>query len=835
MSSDRRLRGPETWTTIAISAALTAASIGLQYAIGAFQKAGRNRMPFDSTLTALSQRGSYVPTVIGRRRVGYIFGWAGDRTRTDDDQYFESAWHQLAVGPGYALHGIWENGKRIWSGTLTINDTPSGSQFTADRGAGRFRIYWGQPDQPIDAYLAQTTLDKDGKPAFVGVASRWPKLMYVVWQRKKLGFAAQWPQIEYEIEVRPSSTVPTLTSAPAYIPLTFEGNPVDSTTVWVNNKSPVPAGEYTVTYTGGAIRYTGATSPYRVNARLRGANVGVLTPFFPTRFHPGSPAAPSYMGYYLVDGTGKRVVQLPPLNTTGYKTQAALEADQVGESIVLNWTGGVLGVRLFDGNYKDNFEGTTTPQWTIGSYAASSVAFPANQQKRVGDSADDGINPAHTLWMLLTAKYPIGLSIPVEALDAQSFEDLAALCEDERVPFNISTVSGDDASKAISDILTDLGVVIYQNGPVLSVKAVRQQDDPDAVLGDSVLTEPDPQITRAQGDYTANADSFFIKDRRTNYKAFDLSSSNDGQALLNGRVQPRQIEILSVTDRATGALIVKRRALEVSADAQLYRLKASRGARRLMPGMAIDIAGVGRLRVATVQIGAEGSDTVIEGLLDQYSYAPAEYLPPDVEDGDTSETGGAQPDDIVRAIKVPESIAAGGKLGVLRVRANTDVLGANTFLSINDSDYVLIGACPNNATGGALNFPMGSGGSDIAEGPSVTPTGVDITTVTDLTGNDDVYDLGYQLALIGDELMAVRKVTAVSGGWRLDGIRRGMFGTTVAAHDAGDTVLIFLRNNIAIFDQFAGTTGATWLIKAQPFTNLESVDLDEIEPASVDF
>lgn len=155
--------------------------------------------------TTLATRGEYLPLVFGKRRIGYIFGWAGDRRVKKEGGggkggggggsgtkvWYESGWHQLGIGPGAKLYAIYANGESIWEGPIDAATSPSGT--TIDAGAeGSFTIYWGETTQPINTFL--------GSSSRMGISSRWPSMCYVLWQNKRLGSSPTWPQIEYVIE-----------------------------------------------------------------------------------------------------------------------------------------------------------------------------------------------------------------------------------------------------------------------------------------------------------------------------------------------------------------------------------------------------------------------------------------------------------------------------------------------------------------------------------------------------------------------------------------------------------------------------------------------------------
>lgn len=159
-----------------------------------------------------SMRGSWVPLLIGRRRIGPVIAWVGDRVTTTESGgsggkgsgggsvqqtvYFERAWHLLAVGPARKLRKVWVNGKLAWSSAgITPESHPSGSTISMDDHQGSFTIYWGHVDQPVDALLSD--------PSRVGVPSCWPNCCWVRLNDFRLGGFAVWPLVEYELEVHP--------------------------------------------------------------------------------------------------------------------------------------------------------------------------------------------------------------------------------------------------------------------------------------------------------------------------------------------------------------------------------------------------------------------------------------------------------------------------------------------------------------------------------------------------------------------------------------------------------------------------------------------------------
>ena len=159
----------------------------------------------DDATTEPSVRGTIAPFILGRFKTGPVSAYIGSRLvreeRVDYHKdapkqavYYEKAIHVLCVGPARRLNTIYEGGKEIFKGPITPLTHPSGTQVDLGygrNGYGRFRIYWGEPDQPVDSGTASIT----------GLRSRFPYICYIAWDHKRLGTQSTWPSLEYDIEV----------------------------------------------------------------------------------------------------------------------------------------------------------------------------------------------------------------------------------------------------------------------------------------------------------------------------------------------------------------------------------------------------------------------------------------------------------------------------------------------------------------------------------------------------------------------------------------------------------------------------------------------------------
>lgn len=159
----------------------------------------------EDTPPTISTRGVYVPMIRGTRMTTDIInGWSkitqvnnedsggknfsGGESGSGGPTYRAQVWHILSVGPCDGLFEIRLSGKVKWQGNLTPDTTPSGTEISTGN-IGSFRIYWGEPDQPINELLSKSNK--------VGVASRWPGICYVVWDTMRYGNQAVQPQVDY--------------------------------------------------------------------------------------------------------------------------------------------------------------------------------------------------------------------------------------------------------------------------------------------------------------------------------------------------------------------------------------------------------------------------------------------------------------------------------------------------------------------------------------------------------------------------------------------------------------------------------------------------------------
>lgn len=192
---------------------------GAAYLLAPKPKTPDNPFQDASKPPTLAERGAYLPWLRGRNKIGPIVLCVFDRklvkyrqNQTNQYKYVESAWHGLAIGPGYYIREMRFNGKLVSRGAISRASHPSGT-FVDIGYQGGFNIYWGEDNQAVNTFLASTTPPATGRP---GIASRWPHQCYVVWRNVELGANPIWPTIDYVLECRVEHSPLVTTTAPAH-------------------------------------------------------------------------------------------------------------------------------------------------------------------------------------------------------------------------------------------------------------------------------------------------------------------------------------------------------------------------------------------------------------------------------------------------------------------------------------------------------------------------------------------------------------------------------------------------------------------------------------------
>lgn len=761
-------------------------SIALSYLAGKLL-AKRAKPKFDDRVTTLATRGSYVPRVIGRREVGCVFAWAGQRyTRKEkldggkgsafsgpkSTVYVEHGWHVLAMGPVKKLHRITQNGETLFAGPITQTSHPSGS--TIDLGKeGSFRIFWGEFDQPINTFL--------GDAERVTVSSRWPGMCYVEWRNKRLGTAAIWPTLNYEIECHPQSTI--LSNTPAYMEptRTLDGNEAEM---------------------------------LEVTAGVAGTGKFIFSGNISGQFYPGQKIR-------LTNHTG-----MADQDLTIRKIETRVVATPIGVD--------VNGETIYD---YDTFTDIFVDETIVGGTDDGEI-------QGYTEAADDGINYAHVIAELLFEDNGFGLNQDQDLYDMDSLEELGERCVDENLRASVLAQDGVTYQELIGGILIDLGVFLsmdYTTGKLKFVPVREPEGDIPTVSYTLQTTLPEIQVQHGPLPVTNVLYSF--KDRAHNFEDTTIGADNDGQIEETNVAKSDINQVISTVNFPSASVIVERRQQEALAGGAQVVLSANRSARELVPGTALLADGFDEvLRLLTVESDPLSGEVKLQVVTDFYG-APLSTFQQNTGKLPAS-TGPTEPDLQVGIVEVPEYLLQGSQTQTLlipRIRADAGVAGTDLHLSRDDVTYSLVGRDLTLMAGGTLIDPLSA---DDYQRPTGTFTfqskGPDISDVLDLSADATSWRNGRQLCILVNpttlayEFCFLQKVTSLgSGVYRLDGLIRARYDTPQQDFSAGAYVFILQNDDGLAVQDVLLEPQVSVFVKSQPFGTGGQLPLDEAVPAQI--
>lgn len=770
----------------AVELGLLALGLALSYAAGKLIPKPKN--PFDDKPTSLAQRGSFLPRLIGRGRLGVIFAWAGGRRTRDEKMsggkggglfggtsqavYVEDGWHQLCMGPAYALHRIYMNGQIIFDGPITPITHPSGA--TVDLGKeGSFRIFWGEFDQPINTFLG--SLDDNGNVR-VGISSRWPGVCYVEWRAKRLGTSAVWPIMEYEMEVRPQQTI--LTDTDAYLEPTEFVLDGPSHTLSSTQAGAAGSGYFRI--------LTDVHSDFRPTMRIR--------------------------------LTGHSVMPNQDLTIrNAYPT--------IIETPIGFWPDG--SIRYSYTTYTDVYPDSTVLAGTGGTLQTYS------------QSEDDGLNLAHIIAEMLFANEGYGMAFDQAKYDMTSLEALGTICESENLRGRIMAQDGATYQAMIAGLLQDIGCMLPVNPLTgkLTFVPIRLPGG-DLPLISEALQVDLPEVEIRHGTRPVDQVIYSFSDRLNGYHDMTLGQMDDGQATYLELARARVNQIISTCNFETANVIAERRAMEDLAGGGQFVLTANRASRYLYPGQSILATGFEDvLRITSVQpLDALSGDVRLTCISDYYGALASTFVQNRGNTGTRLEPAAVDRQYII--VEVPEYLLGSGDgitLLVPRVRAHNTIIGTDLSISLDNSTYTPRGRDLTLMTGGVFIGSLSATGYfDDSSSPQVTVS-IDASSALDLSADTPSWRAGRQLLVLEDtsgnqEICFLKKLSAVSGTtYTLDGILRARYDTQRLAITAGCRFFILQSDDGVPVQDVLLEPEVPIYAKSQPF-GLGQVPLASVTP-----
>jgi|GEM_PF-6093856 len=449
---------------------------------------------------------------------------------------------------------------------------------------------------------------------------------------------------------------------------------------------------------------------------------------------------------------------------------------------------------------------------SVGSELNRSLAYLAPV---AGD--DDGPNVGHVLYQYATARWPHGGGARASAFDTEALERVGVLGENERIAVAIDALNGSEgrtAAEIIGDIMQEHGIMLSQVGDKLVFFPIREVITPPEFAANAIVGGP-PLEKSPQGEPETNRVVWLFADRTLKFKPNTARSEDEATSRTAGRKYSEQT-FQTITHGSLARAAADRKELEAFAALNQYTMKLGFTARNLWPGMQFSVEGFGPLRCNARRATSESTTTEFEVVRDVFSYAPTGYDPGD--GSQSSAAGIPTPDTHVVIVEMPyEVVGAELAIGVVRVRGSKSSGAAIIHLSANGTSYDAAANQTAWASGGTLQSAMSADVRGlIEEGPVITAFNTDILGVLDLSGDRTAWLSGRQMVLIDDELYCLRNLTAVTGGYRLDGLIPAQGGTVPQAHAVGAKVYIFRRDSITVIRDTTLTPGATVYVKSQP-------------------
>ena len=774
---DRRNERGEVLTIMAVAGfAISALSAYLSY------KRNKAIVKDDNPNTAV-ERGAWLPAVIGRRRLGPRVLWVenggagvsfygpGPTTAGGKRGARRGGNYRARVWHGLCI-GPASRIRRIWFNGKVVSDGDINPDYVPSGSS--FQI---GGVGTFRVYWGER--DQPADPlltAAFGFASGFPYMCSVVWDSMELGTVPQHPLVEYEVEVQAHAS--ELKQSPG----------------WLTSSITDP----------------GAGANFDVVAHDVGLRVVEIRNDFSTKF------------------VAQKVIRL-----SGAAATAIYGKSQVYCDITYTSYDGAANITLIH----------------VGLETTRSIANPITQS---GDylalcefADDDGVNPAHALYHILFGSWPWGCALDPAEYDIDSFEYFGTVAYFvEGLRGDIIAQDGELAEAVVAQILQDFGLALpfdVNRGKYILTR-IREPNTPRAYIGRELQLPALPEIETVHnksGQY--NQLVFSFSDRTINYRDMTIVVKSDKDSLASRFVNVQEIRLSSTTHYNTARQIAIRRAQEEFGNKAKFKIYGQNDVRYMIPGIEHEAYGIPFvLRMLSNQPDSISAKTEVISYVDVFG-ANIEYNPETLEQGGDSHFGTPPepsypvPDLLVKIVEPPRYIDDSDlSIAVLRVRANSTIVGAKIWISSDDSTYYEVAYDDAIVTAVELSavIPVTSHSVDAA-GAAV---GEDVPVVVeDLTGSEESWRLGRQIAIINDELMFVKSVDSDgSGGYLPKGLLRGRLGTTPAAHAIGDVMYVLPSHRIKYIKSYLIQPGKTIYVKTQPVTaDGGEISLSSVEPVSI--
>lgn len=747
--------------------------VGISLLAGYLLSRNLSKPTGDDKPTTLAERGSYTPRVIGHRKVGAIVGWAGDRFS-----------------------------RRLKSSGGKGSLFPAGKETVWIENA--WHILCIGPANSLRRIL------QNGTTIFEGPITRLshPSGSSVTLDDLEGTFTIYWGENDQPIN--------------DFLGDPSEGDRPGLTRVGVKSRWPE------ICYVLWRAKRLG-TSPlwplidYEIEVRTQETHLTQTLAYMPPTEIVGPASNPVFMVEDGASGVGRFVLE----GSFAHVYDADVKIRLTDNSGVPDQDFTCLRVNVYTETLHEFTEifvheaisGSVAPDGFLTSYEAQPT---------------DGINHAHIIAELLFSRWPFGAALDKAEWDMESLEALGVMLEAEGIKGSILAQEGAEIQSVLAGVLQDLGVMLTIN-PITGLHQFVPVREPTGILPliSADMQMSIPQIEVMHGERPVDRLSFEFSDRRYNYKTQPLGMGDDGQTTYLQTHRSRQVPIVSTVNPESAIVIANRRFQEEEGGSVTGQIESNRAARTMLPGQAFLVEGMPDIqRLASVQTDLLSSLVTLSSIQDFYGAKVSDFV---IDTGHLGEPGAEVVPDITYVIlEVPEYILVGQPQTVIvpRIRAHNGISSAGLLLSRDDTTYSFIDTDWSRMSGGELLSAISATHKFyLAEGPTFTTLGPDISDVMDLSADPVSWLGGRQLALINNELFFLQKVTALGGStYRLDGLLRARYDTVRGSHVIGDTVFIFQNTDgVPLQDLLIEPQVVLWA-KSQP-RGRGSVPLSSIVPA----
>lgn len=748
-------------------------SLGLS-AAGSVLLRNKNKASLQSdSPPTLAKRGSLLPYLVGKRRLGAIAGFVGGRrivkedspsgkkglfSSPDVDVFYEKGMHILSYpgrqsGGRAVLHQIQKNGKAIFTGPITPDSHPSGSVVSIGK-EGSFTIYWGERTQPINSSLGDLT----------GVYSRHPRLAYVYWDDHRLGVSPTWSQLTYVFEL--GIQFQLLTQSQQF-----------------KESTSVPAGISVAvdSVSGGKILVKGN---------------------FLSFFVPGTT-------FELIDNTaqGDAFFTVDSASLASFAVSPGV-AQTFTEIKTLESVSGFSD----DGQillYKQSADSGYNPAHIIAQILFG--GYPYGQSlPQENFNIDSGYGSLEAL----------GVRMQQEDLFGSFKADTSGLTVEE----------------ALAGILQDIGAFISLNPRTGKYDFLFLRDTTSVPhFSDDFLLE-EPEVETDHERLESPQVIYVFEDEERNFADNSPGGfESDGEFNISELFRLKQVRLFLPTNYPTAAQVASRRSQEELGRASSFSLVMHRSARRLMPGMQFTTERTNqRLVCVSKKINQLSSKVEITAIADVIS---TEAAPISAAGGGGQPPGllAAETPPAFSIFELPRYLSEQLlELSFPTIRAHEQVINHTYWLSTDNSSFFQILESSSVQTGGVLVAALPSDTDTVVDSGTIefTPLGPDLTSlVLDLSGDSEGWRSGRQVALINEEVMFLDGVVAQDDKWYLGRVLRGRYNTPIRDHSIGSPVFILKPQTIPTSEQPQYFPGATIYIKAQA-NAADSVPLSDVPSVS---